>query len=170
MSSVSPHLDPTSSYSSPHSFPPSVGFQTEILQKLLLTHFGFKSFRPHQKEVCLNVLKGKDTLLVMPTGAGKSLCYQLPGLARQGTTIVISPLLALIEDQVDKLNKIGLKAERIHSGRTREASRKVCYDYFLNLNAWIRLLLNSSADSKNLGHHIPLFKIIIKFEFMWSKN
>ncbi|MDH3784841.1 MAG: ATP-dependent DNA helicase, partial [Acidobacteriota bacterium] len=64
-----------------------------------------------------------DAVLVMPTGAGKSLCYQLPGLMRSGTTLVISPLIALIEDQVEKLNRIGVRADRIHSGRTRDASR-----------------------------------------------
>lgn len=68
-------------------------------------------------------------LLVMPTGAGKSLCYQLPGLARQGTTLVVSPLIALMEDQVQKLVQVGLAAERIHSGRDRSASRQACVDY-----------------------------------------
>jgi RecQ family ATP-dependent DNA helicase len=102
----------------------SVTFQAILQEK-----FGLKSFRAHQKEVCLSVVAGRDALLVMPTGAGKSLCYQLPGLVRLGTTIVISPLLALIEDQVEKLKKLGLSAERIHSGRTREDSRSACYQY-----------------------------------------
>jgi DNA topoisomerase-3 len=75
------------------------------------------------------MVEGKDVLLVMPTGAGKSLCYQLPGLARGGTTLVVSPLIALMEDQVAKLRELGLRAERIHSGRDRASSRQVCIDY-----------------------------------------
>ncbi len=99
------------------------------LRALLQTRFGFAAFRPYQEEVCRTVASGRDTLLVMPTGAGKSLCYQLPGLARRGTTLVISPLIALMEDQVAKLQKQSLRAERIHSGRDREESREVCRAY-----------------------------------------
>jgi superfamily II DNA helicase RecQ len=74
-------------------------------------------------------VEGRDVLLVMPTGAGKSLCYQLPGIARGGTTLVISPLIALMEDQFAKLRALGFAVDCIHSGRNREASRKVCIDY-----------------------------------------
>ena len=79
--------------------------------------------------MCRAAVAGRDVLLVMPTGAGKSLCYQLPGLARGGTTLVVSPLIALMEDQVAKLKSQGLAAERIHSGRDRLASRHVCQLY-----------------------------------------
>jgi DNA topoisomerase III len=99
------------------------------LQTLLRERFGFDSFRPHQQAVCEAAAAGEDVLLVMPTGAGKSLCYQLPGLARGGTTLVVSPLIALMEDQVARLQQLGLRAERIHSGRARLESRKVCADY-----------------------------------------
>jgi DNA topoisomerase-3 len=91
--------------------------------------FGFRSFRPHQEAVCRAATEGHDLLLVMPTGAGKSLCYQLPGLARGGTTLVVSPLIALMEDQVAKMRSLGLRAERVHSGRDRADSRQVCADY-----------------------------------------
>ena len=98
---------------------------TGILEKT----FGFSAFRPNQEAVCRAVVEGRDVLLVMPTGSGKSLCYQLPGLARQGTTLVISPLIALMEDQVAKLETLGLSVARIHSGRDRLASRQACFDY-----------------------------------------
>ncbi|MBI2377987.1 MAG: DNA topoisomerase 3 [Deltaproteobacteria bacterium] len=99
------------------------------LTTLLSETFGHPSFRPGQEEICRAVTEGMDSLVVMPTGAGKSLCYQLPGLARGGTTIVISPLIALMEDQVSKLRRLGLRAERIHSGRPREESRETCRRY-----------------------------------------
>jgi DNA topoisomerase-3 len=99
------------------------------LHGLLAKVFRLASFRPFQEDVCRAVVEGRDGLLVMPTGAGKSLCYQLPGLARGGTTLVVSPLIALMEDQVAKLSELGLRAERIHSGRERAASRQVCQDY-----------------------------------------
>jgi DNA topoisomerase-3 len=99
------------------------------LPSLLHSAFRLATFRPYQEAVCRAVTAGKDVLLVMPTGAGKSLCYQLPGLARGGTTLVVSPLIALMEDQVAKLRELGLRAERIHSGRDRSASRQVCVDY-----------------------------------------
>ncbi|HLT30006.1 MAG TPA: DNA topoisomerase 3 [Myxococcaceae bacterium] len=95
------------------------------LGALLQATFGHAAFRPHQEEVCRAVTAGADALLVMPTGAGKSLCYQLPGLARGGSTLVISPLIALMEDQVQKLQAVGLAAECIHSGRGREHSREI---------------------------------------------
>ncbi len=110
---------------------PNGRFSTPVedLGDLLGSAFGHSSFRPLQEEVCRAVTSGQDVLLVMPTGAGKSLCYQLPGLARGGTTLVLSPLIALMEDQVQALQGLGLAAERIHSGRDRLASRQVCQDY-----------------------------------------
>ncbi|MCC6647364.1 MAG: DNA topoisomerase 3 [Polyangiaceae bacterium] len=99
------------------------------LDELLQTRFGHPAFRRHQREVCEAVVAGHDALLVMPTGAGKSLCYQLPGLARGGTTLVISPLIALMEDQVAKLQAAGLAAERVHGGRARDDARRTLSRY-----------------------------------------
>lgn len=99
------------------------------LSEILRSQFGFEKFRENQEQVCQAVIEGKDVLLVMPTGAGKSICFQVPGLARGGTTLVVSPLVALIEDQVLKLQALNLSAERIHSGRSRAESRAVCQRY-----------------------------------------
>jgi ATP-dependent DNA helicase RecQ len=99
------------------------------LSELLHHHFGFAAFRANQEEVCRAAIDGRDVLLVMPTGAGKSLCYQLPAIARGGTTLVVSPLIALMEDQVAKLAGQGLQVARIHSGRDRGESRQACIDY-----------------------------------------
>ncbi len=81
----------------------------------LLSRFGLTSFRPGQRDVVDAVAAGQDVMCVMPTGGGKSLCYQLPSLARSGTTIVVSPLIALMKDQVDTLRGIGIAAKLINS-------------------------------------------------------
>jgi DNA topoisomerase-3 len=113
--------------SEPRSNPPVQ--YTGTPQELLHSAFGFESFRANQEAVCRAVIEGQDALLVMPTGAGKSLCYQLPGIARGGTTLVISPLIALMEDQAAKLKERGFAVERIHSGRDRASARQACIDY-----------------------------------------
>jgi RecQ family ATP-dependent DNA helicase len=103
--------------------------QSEGLAALLRDTFGFAAFRANQEEVCRAAVAGRDLLLVMPTGSGKSLCYQLPAVARGGTALVISPLIALMEDQVAKLAALNLRVARIHSGLDRAASRQACVDY-----------------------------------------
>jgi RecQ family ATP-dependent DNA helicase len=97
--------------------------------EILRSMFGFAEFRSGQEEVCRAAITGRDLLLVMPTGAGKSLCYQLPAIARGGTGLVISPLIALMEDQVAKLGALGLRAARIHSGLDRAQARQACREY-----------------------------------------
>jgi RecQ family ATP-dependent DNA helicase len=110
------------------AFPPDTP-APEPLRSLLAGIFGFASFRANQEQVCRAAIAGHDVLLVMPTGAGKSLCYQLPAVARGGTALVISPLIALMEDQAAKLAGRGLRVARIHSGRDRQSSRQACIDY-----------------------------------------
>src|ERR1700733_2177507 len=102
---------------------------TETLSELLHRVFGHGDFRAHQQVVCEAAASGRDVLLVMPTGAGKSLCYQLPALARGGTALVISPLIALMDDQAAKLTALGLRVGRIHSGLDRSVARQACVDY-----------------------------------------
>ena len=99
------------------------------LSGILHRTFGHTGFRPHQQEVCEAAAAGRDVLLVMPTGAGKSLCYQLPALALGGTALVISPLIALMDDQAGKLSDLGLRVARIHSGLSRDDARNACRDY-----------------------------------------
>jgi len=88
------------------------------LDQILRARFGFPAFRAGQREIVAHVAAGKDGLVVMPTGAGKSMCYQLPALALGGTTLVVSPLLALMKDQVDGLTRKGVRATFINSTLT----------------------------------------------------
>jgi DNA topoisomerase-3 len=118
---------PTKDAAKPIEAAPALAFDS--LPDLLHQAFGFSDFRTNQEEVCRAVIAGQDVLLVMPTGAGKSLCYQLPGIARGGTTLVVTPLIALMEDQVAKLKERGFAVACIHSGRDRASSRQTCIDY-----------------------------------------
>ncbi|HRG17310.1 MAG TPA: RecQ family ATP-dependent DNA helicase, partial [Pseudomonadota bacterium] len=77
--------------------------------------FGYESFRPPQDEIVAHVIGGGDALVLMPTGGGKSLCYQVPALVRPGCAIVVSPLIALMQDQVDALNQLGVRAAFLNS-------------------------------------------------------
>ena len=86
------------------------------LERALHERFGLREFRPGQREAALAVLEGRDLVAVMPTGAGKSLCFQLPALLLDGTTVVVSPLIALMKDQVDGLRARGIAAAALHSG------------------------------------------------------
>ena len=95
----------------------------ESLPELLHRVFGHRDFRAHQRDVCEAAASGRDVLLVMPTGAGKSLCYQLPGLASDTLTIVVSPLIALMADQWRRLSAEGHPAVMIASGLPEEVAR-----------------------------------------------
>jgi len=88
----------------------------DILRKT----FGYESFRPGQEGIVSTLLEGRNVLAVMPTGSGKSLCYQVPALARGGLAIVVSPLVALMKDQVAALKLAGVAAESINSAQDRE--------------------------------------------------
>jgi ATP-dependent DNA helicase RecQ len=86
--------------------------------------FGLEDFRPGQEEVVRSALDGRNTLAIMPTGAGKSLCYQLPAVLLPGTTVIISPLIALMKDQCDKLVELGLAASQVNSAQTAQETRE----------------------------------------------
>ncbi|MDH4195143.1 MAG: DEAD/DEAH box helicase, partial [Nitrospirota bacterium] len=93
------------------------------LLSLLKEHFGFTAFRPLQEEIIRDVLAERDVVALLPTGGGKSLCFQLPALARPGLTIVISPLIALMKDQVDGLRANGIAATFLNSSLTAQESQ-----------------------------------------------
>ncbi|MDD9952056.1 MAG: RecQ family ATP-dependent DNA helicase [Zetaproteobacteria bacterium] len=104
--------------------------QVGDLHATLARVFAMKDFRPGQEEIAREVVAGRNGLVIMPTGSGKSLCYLLPGYVRQGPVLVISPLISLIEDQVLKLTKLNLNAFSVHSGLSsaeqNEIARKYC--------------------------------------------
>src|SRR5580692_7903356 len=88
-------------------------------EQVLRDVFGYPAFRGEQKEIVTHLANGGDALVLMPTGGGKSLCYQIPSLLREGVGVIVSPLIALMQDQVDALTQLGIKAAAINS--TKEA-------------------------------------------------
>src|SRR5437763_13654223 len=93
--------------------------------EVLAARFGFYSFRPGQEQVVEALLAGRSALAVFPTGAGKSLCYQLPALLFDGMTVVVSPLIALMKDQIDFLRRSGIDAERLDSSLDAAEQRQI---------------------------------------------
>ena len=99
--------------------------QKDVLKERLKEIFGYDQFRGNQEAIIQNVLNGRNTFVIMPTGAGKSLCYQLPALINEGTAIVISPLIALMKNQVDQLNAHGINAHFLNSTLSKSESNRV---------------------------------------------
>src|SRR5271167_722427 len=94
-------------------------------ERTLRKIFGFAEFRPGQSEIVAAILDGRDVLAVMPTGSGKSLCYQLPALVRDGLTIVVSPLIALMRNQVTQLRGYGVAAAALNSANDPAENRSI---------------------------------------------
>ncbi|MBA9076464.1 RecQ family ATP-dependent DNA helicase [Rufibacter quisquiliarum] len=87
------------------------------IHQILKQYWGYETFRPGQEEIITSVLKGQDTLAILPTGGGKSVCFQVPALAQEGVCVVVSPLVALMKDQVENLRKRGISAAALHAGQ-----------------------------------------------------
>lgn len=114
---------------------PVIDKEKRVTQALYDT-FGYQQFRPGQKEIINSVLSGQDALVIMPTGGGKSLCYQLPALVMKGLTLVVSPLISLMKDQVDQLIAYGVSADYLNSSQTKEQQSTVlrkCYSGTMKL-------------------------------------
>src|SRR5438067_9438105 len=100
---------------------PSAAWSLDGLKGVIERHWGFQSLRPLQEQAMRAVLDGRDSLVVMPTGGGKSLCYQAPAVLRGDTTVVVSPLISLMKDQVDSLRTCGVQAVQINSSLSLES-------------------------------------------------
>lgn len=128
----------------------------------LKTYFGYDSFRPLQEEIIRHILDGNDALVLMPTGGGKSICYQLPALLREGTAVVVSPLISLMKDQVEALCANGISAGALNSSNDETenaALRRACTESRLKLLYISPEKLLAEANYLLRDMHISLFAI-----------
>lgn len=135
----------------------------EEARKILQSYFGYESFRKGQEQAISQVFEGNNSICVMPTGGGKSMCYQIPALVMEGTTIVVSPLISLMKDQVDSLLAAGIPAAYINSSLDFEEVREILYDV---QRGAVKLLyiaperLDSEMFLNELqGVHVPLIAV-----------
>lgn len=131
-----------------------------VLQRLLWERFDHREFRPGQKDVMKSLLRGQSAAAVFPTGSGKSLCYQLPALALEGVTLVVSPLLALMKDQVDFLRGRNIPAEMITSKQTPEEIQRV-YDDLQRGSVKILFCSPERFKDRRFVHHMERIPIAI---------
>src|ERR1700674_4705626 len=126
------------------------------LRTVIERHWGYRTFRPLQEQAMTAVLEGRDSVVVLPTGGGKSLCYQAPAVARGGTTVVVSPLISLMKDQVDSLQACGVPAIQIDSS----LSSSERYAYEMNLVQGVVRLLFVSPERLALTDFCNLLRRI----------
>ena len=132
------------------------------MRETLKTYFGYDSFRPLQEEIIRHILGGNDALVLMPTGGGKSICYQLPALLREGTAVVVSPLISLMKDQVEALCANGISAGALNSSNDETenaALRRACMEGKLKLIYISPEKLLAEANYLLRDMHISLFAI-----------
>ena len=134
---------------------------TQILHNTLKENFGFEKFRPNQEDIINCVLSGQDTLAIMPTGGGKSICFQLPALLFTGITIVISPLIALMKDQVDSLKANGIEACFINSSQTEDERQYYIEQLKSNIIKLVYIAPESLSFLDNLFNNLTVSLIAI---------
>ena len=133
-----------------------------MLEEALYRYFGYKSFRPGQKETINSLLEGKDSLAVLPTGTGKSLCYQLPAYLREGIVLIVTPLISLMEDQLASLQKNGEKRGVLLNGNLSEKEKMYVLDHFSNYKFVFlspEMLMQEKILSKLQLYHVALFVV-----------
>ncbi|NLT04644.1 MAG: DEAD/DEAH box helicase, partial [Bacteroidales bacterium] len=135
--------------------------EQDVLMKGLKTHFGFDAFKGNQEAIIRNVLSGKDTFVLMPTGGGKSLCYQMPSLLLPGTSVVISPLIALMKNQVDAMRNFSEEdgvAHFINSSLNKAAIDQVRADILSGKTKLLYVAPESLTKDENILFlkHIPI--------------
>ena len=127
--------------------------KAELPLKLLKEYFGYDSFRGHQKDVIKRTLEGKDSLVVMPTGAGKSICSQLPALMLNGTGMVVSPLIALMQDQVAALTTAGISAGALYGNQNDTATKEILNDFKNGTLIWSFVVLGNWMNKNNICYN-----------------
>ncbi|MBR5436246.1 MAG: RecQ family ATP-dependent DNA helicase [Muribaculaceae bacterium] len=130
----------------------------QLIRDLLAEYWGYDSFRPMQEEIILSVLDGNDTLGILPTGGGKSVTFQIPALVMPDLTVVVTPLISLMKDQVDNLRAIGIKATYIHSGLTRSEHR-LAFDRCRLGKVKLLYVSPEKLQSKAFVDEMKLFKV-----------
>ena len=133
--------------------------KAELPLKLLKEHFGYDTFRGNQQDIIKRTLEGYDSLVIMPTGAGKSICYQLPALILKGTVIVVSPLIALMQDQVAALTTAGIAAAALHSNQNDVTATKEILNDFKDGALQLLYVSPEKAVGKYFQEQIVLQKI-----------
>jgi ATP-dependent DNA helicase RecQ len=130
----------------------------DIYRETLARYWGYTSFRPLQEDIIASVISGKDTVALMPTGGGKSITYQVPAAARDGLCLVITPLIALMKDQINRLKEINIKAMAIHSGMTREEV-EIAIDNCLYGDYKLLYISPERLDSPVFRSRLPRFNL-----------
>ena len=130
----------------------------QTIKDILQDYWGYTDFRPLQEDIIMSVLEGRDTLGLLPTGGGKSITFQVPALALEGITVVITPLISLMKDQVDNLRAIGIKAIYMHSGLTR-AENRLAFDRCRLGKVKLLYISPEKLQSKTFIDQLRLFDI-----------